>query len=98
MARVSRATYEDADEYTAPAYRVKGYAGVAFRVLGWQTEATEDTAWSGDRERTGQLCVYMVGDDRVFVVDPADVTALHDGDYCTECGQIGCAHGARESE
>lgn len=32
----------------------------------------------------------MVGDDRVHLVDPDDLTKIEDDDYCHECGQVGC--------
>lgn len=54
----------------------------------------DDGCYSWDEEGcdvpTGELDVVMVGDDRVFVVDPADCTPLADEAYCSECGQIGC--------
>ena len=34
----------------------------------------------------------MVGDDKLHVVDPEDVTALPREDYCGQCGQVGCGH------
>jgi hypothetical protein len=33
----------------------------------------------------------MVGDDRKHHIDLHDVTSLDDDEYCSECGQIGCA-------
>ena len=89
-----RQHYESDDEtFPADAYVVAGWgAGIAFRVLGWQTEPDEDTEWSGIEERTGRLIVVMVGDDAHHSVDPDDVTPLDRKDYCGECGQVGCAH------
>ena len=69
---------------------VSGYSGVAFYVHRWQTIPDEDTEWSGIENETGMIEVVMVGDDRVFVVDPDDLTAISEDDYCPECGQIGC--------
>jgi hypothetical protein len=43
-----------------------------------------------DYERTGQLIAVMIGDDRHFTVDPSDIHAIAENDYCPECGQIGC--------
>jgi hypothetical protein len=37
----------------------------------------------------------MVGDDRVFVVEVDDLTRLDDGDYCSQCGQVGCTADGR---
>lgn len=82
--------YEPATEYTDDAYEVKGYRGVAWNVLGWETELDADTEWSGIEPRTGLLVCSMVGDDRHFAFDPEEVTALEDGIYCPDCGQIGC--------
>jgi len=45
---------------------------------------------SEEYERTGNIICVMVGDDRQFSFDSEDVTPLNDGDYCSECGQIGC--------
>ena len=42
---------------------------------------------------TGLLVMYMVGDDREFIIDPASVTEIDDEDFCGQCGQIGCGHG-----
>lgn len=124
-------THETADhDFPATAYRLRtrGTAGVAYRVLGWETEAVAgyfcpDCGRSGyerdygggavteagdpacehpgmgwneepDYVRTGDVVIVMVGDDRRTAVDPADLVALDDTEYCRECGQIGCAHGA----
>ncbi len=87
--------YERAPEYDADAYAVSGWgAGIAFSVLGWETEPDEDTEWSGYETRTGNLIVRMVGDDRNFSVDPDDVTPLDPEAFCRDCGQIGCGHNA----
>lgn len=80
--------YEEATEYDG-GYRVAGWPGIAFEVVGWQTEPNEDMVWTGQQERTGELVVCMVGDDRLHLVSPEDVTPIGD-DYCHECGQIGC--------
>ena len=85
--------FEDAPEYDADAYTVKGWgAGVAWYVMGWETEPDEDTEWTGYEVRTGKLICTMVGDDRRFSIDPEDVTPLDREDYCGECGQVGCCH------
>ena len=83
--------YETAPEYDADAYVVDGWGkGIAFYVLGWETEPTEDTKWSGYEERTGKLVVRMVGDDRNFAEEPESITALKPKDFCRSCGQVGC--------
>jgi hypothetical protein len=87
-----RKNYEDAPEYQAAAYRVRGYSGIAFSVLGWETESDEDTEWSGYEVRTGRLVCIMIGDDTHHSIDPEDVSPLAPDAYCRECGQIGCGH------
>ena len=84
--------YEKDDQtFSATAYRVNAVAkGVAFWVLGWETEADEDTEWTGIKNRTGRVVVRMVGDDRNFTCDHEDVHPLADDDFCGGCGQIGC--------
>lgn len=72
------------------AVQVYGHGGIAFRVIGPETAPDEDTEWTGIENETGRLLVVMIGDDRVFAVDPDDVTELADEDLCFECGQIGC--------
>lgn len=97
MARMGRRHYEDATEYPADAYTVSGWgAGIAFYVLGWETEPDDDTEWSGQETRTGRLIVCMVGDDALHSVDPEDVSELAEDAYCHECGQVGCTHDGRE--
>jgi len=88
-----RAHYESDDEtFNADAYTVDGYSGIAFRVLGWETEPDEDTEWSGYESRTGRVVARMVGDDRNFTFDTDEIHAIDRADYCGECGQIGCSH------
>jgi len=85
--------YETDDEtFNADAYTVKGYRGIAFYVLGWETEPDEDTEWSGHENRTGNVLAVMVGDDHRHKVDPEDLIPIDRKDYCGECGQMGCQH------
>src|SRR5262245_46079062 len=86
----------DETSFPADAYRVRGDNGVAWRVLGWETQPDEDTEWSGYETRTGRVVCVMVGDDRRFTFDPEDIEPLDDLAYCASCGQIGCAHDGRE--
>lgn len=88
---MTRRNYDAAPEYP-DAVQVKGYRGIAFRILGWETEPDADTEWSGYEVRTGNLVARMVGDDRHHSVDPDDVVPLAREDYCGECGQVGCTH------
>lgn len=78
-------TYPDENHY-----KVSTYPGIAFYVLGWETEPDEDTEWSGYEVRTGNLLVMMVGDDRRISVDPDYVSVLAEDAFCRGCGQIGC--------
>jgi hypothetical protein len=89
-----RKTHYEADRatFTAAAYGVRGYQGIAFRVLGWTTAPDEDTEWTGIEERTGEVSAYMVGDDRIHVLDVSDIWPMKRRDYCGECGQVGCSH------
>ena len=82
----------DADGYDG-AYKVRGSAGVAWRVFGWEMEATEDTEWDGILVRTGALVCVMIGDDRPEILDPDEIEPIEREEFCGECGQIGCAHG-----
>ena len=85
--------YEADDEtFSANAYRIRGHAGIAWHVLGWETEPDEDTEWSGYEARTGRIVVVMVGDDHRWTFDEDDILPLKRSDYCGECGQIGCGH------
>ena len=88
-----RPNYEkDDDSFPADAYTVKGYEGIAWYALGWETQPDEDTEWSGYEQRTGNVVCVMIGDDRRFSFDPADIQPLAREKYCGVCGQIGCAH------
>lgn len=88
----TRRNYETAPEFDAEAYSHPAFAGVALRVLGWETEPDEDTSWSGYEVRTGKLLVRVVGDNHRTPVDPEDLTPLDRASYCGECGQVGCRH------
>ena len=88
--------YEEDDLFNAEAYRVEGWKGIAWRVLGWATEPDEDTEWTGIEQRTGQLVARMVGDDRDFLFEPDEVEAIREDEFCHECGQIGCKADGRE--
>lgn len=90
--------YERDDEtFPADAYTVDGWAtGIAWAVLGWETEPTEETEWSGHEERTGRVVAVMIGDDRHFTFDEDELHPLEREEYCGECGQIGCCHDGLE--
>lgn len=83
--------YESDDSaFPAAAYRVDGWKGIAFYVLGWETEPDDDTGWTGQENRTGNVVTIMVGDDRRRVVEPSDLHPIGENEYCPECGQMGC--------
>ena len=65
---------------------------MAFYVLGWETEPTEDTEWDGIEVRTGKVIAVMVGDDYKHRVEESDLSRIEREEYCGSCGQIGC-HG-----
>ena len=91
--------YESDDaKFSADAYTVDRYDGIAWRVLGWEVEPDEDTEWSGYQVRTGRVVARMIGDDRNFSFDPVEVTPLEREAYCGECGQIGCCHDGLDRE
>lgn len=84
----------DNESFPHDAYKIKGYSGVAWDVLGWVTMPNEDTEWTGEEEKTGEIAARMIGDDKIFTFQPEDATPLNDGDYCCDCGQIGCGASA----
>lgn len=77
--------------------RVRGWRGVAFTYIEEEFEpylSVDEEGFEQEDERaTGRVLVRMVGDDRVEAVDPDDLTALGDDEFCGDCGQIGCSHG-----
>jgi len=85
--------YERDDKaFSADAYTVDCFEGIAWDVLGWETEPTEETEWTGYAEKTGRVVAVMIGDDRHFVFEPEDIHPLEREEYCGVCGQIGCCH------
>lgn len=88
----------DDTEFGADAYSVDGYRGIAFHVLGWETEPDEDTEWSGYEVRTGRVVAVMVGDNHRFAFEPEELTPLAREAYCGVCGQVGCTHDAYDRE
>ena len=77
----------DEKAFPADAYQTDR-PDVAWHVLGWELEATEDTEWDGYYQRTGQVLAIMVGDDSVFKFDQDDLSPCEE--YCGGCGQIRC--------
>ena len=69
-----------------------GCDGIAWYVLGWETEPDIDTEWSGIMNRTGLIVCVMVGDNKHFLFDIDDISPFEREAYCGECGQIGCSH------
>ena len=71
-------------------YTVAGYGGVAFYIHRAETRPDGDTEWTGLEQPTGMVEMVMVGDDRIHIIDPDDITPIADEDYCSGCGQTGC--------
>jgi len=83
----------DNEAFPADAYEADGWgSGIAWYVLGWETEPDEDTHWSGYEVRTGNVVAVMVGDDRRFAFEPDDIQPIDPESFCRDCGQIGCGH------
>lgn len=79
-------------------YQVAGYGGIAWYTLGPVMVRDEDYEWSGiEWPHDSLVRMVMVGDDRIFEIDKDDLTPLEDGDYCPECGQIGCKAGVQNA-
>lgn len=72
-------------------YQIGPYA-VAWTLLGWQhvwDEELED--WMPDLG--GRIAARMVGDDHIEFVNAEDLRKIEDDEYCSTCGQLGCAWG-----
>ncbi len=103
--------YREPEESTdLPVFaEVRGYRGITCKILGLEVERyypEEEDPETGEiyqseeiEERdTGKLVARMVGDDHRFTIDPDDIIRpIQDEEFCRECGQIGCRHGASES-
>lgn len=44
-------------------------------------------------ENTDWVRAVMVGDDTIYTVEVTDLTPLEEGEFCAECGQVGCRAG-----
>ena len=84
MSRHGKHYEEDAERFHAEGYRAAGWDGIAWYVLGWETEPDEA------ENRTGRVVARMVGDDRDFTFEPDDLQPIEREEFCGECGQIGC--------
>ena len=71
-------------------YGVSYYPGISFYFHSAETEPDEDTEWTGYEVETGMARMVMVGDDRVHIVDPEDISEIPEDSFCRSCGQIGC--------
>jgi hypothetical protein len=69
-------------ETTELRFRHDNYGGVAFYTVKWCEEDHENC-----------VIASMVGDDYRHHCDVADLTPIHDDEYCSGCGQIGCGWG-----
>lgn len=80
----------------AARYRITGWVAVAVCVVGELLEVVhpDDECGEPEFEGTGLVGVVSVGDDYAHPVDPARLVRIGRGDYCGQCGQLGCGHGA----
>jgi len=73
-------------------YKVKGYKGISFYLLGWKADEVENEEFE-DIELSpdySTVIAVMVGDDRKHDVDIDDLELLAEDGFCRSCGQIGC--------
>ena len=77
---------KDEEEFNSHTYTVDQYPGVACFVLGWEVLPDEES----EMIRTGKVIAVMVGDDHKFSCGRNEIKPLQEGEYCLECGQIGC--------
>jgi hypothetical protein len=86
------------------AYKVEGYRGIAWYVVGYVKDIQVNPVYDEDDEYTGfddweevedrsKVVCIMVGDDRKFTFDIEDLAKLNEEEYCPSCGQIGCGWG-----
>lgn len=62
--------------------------------VSWATTQGKVAAWVvEDQAEVQQVKIRMVGDDRDFLVDRSEVTAIEEDEFCGGCGQIGCGWG-----
>lgn len=82
----------DPDEFkVGDAVTVAEYPGIAFRVDGFPTRRGPDYEWSGiEYVNPSKRDCHMVGDDRTFTFDVAELTPLSEDEFCAGCGQICC--------
>jgi hypothetical protein len=73
-------------------YKVDGYDGVAWRLLGYFPEVDEWGVETGEYDEDSVFGV-MIGDDRKHLLSVDSVTPIEEDSYCHSCGQIGCNHG-----
>ena len=72
-------------------FAVESYPGIAFYFH--SREVSIEFYEDGCYDETGFANMVMVGDDRIHVIDPDEISTIRDDQYCSECGQIGCGHG-----
>lgn len=75
-------------------YRIDGYDGIAFRLLGFNESYYYDSDLGEYYEDidVDNVRAVMIGDNRVFIEPVEDLHKLDEGTYCNICGQIGCGH------
>lgn len=92
----NRDTTYTAEQFAGVALRWVGYAQTWLPVqvdVGedddhpvWVDDPDGEVEWGDEPEWSR---VVMVGDDRVHVVETAELRPLDEGAYCSECGQVG---------
>ena len=76
---IDELTYEeDHQAFPSNMYKVDGYPGIAWYVLGWETEPIEGipAEWEWHTERTGRVVCVMVGGSRQYAFEPDELTPL----------------------
>lgn len=75
-------------------FQVRGSLGVAVQVLGpvmrWESYGWADSDEGDWVPVADWVRVRMVGDDRVSEVEVSELVPVGAGEFCAECGQVGC--------
>lgn len=82
-------------------YKVKGFRGFAFYLLGYEPITTAGNFYFDEEgyefeeepevvENRDNVRAIMMGDDKIHIVAVSDLTKIEEDDFCHSCGQIGC--------
>ena len=67
------------------------WPGVALFFAGFKTTPIIDEfGWDDEEIDETTAIVVMVGDDHRMEASVEDLTLIHDDEFCSGCGQIGC--------